>query len=149
MDVFSVDVFCSCGQQKNGANKTDVLQERQVDIGLQEIKDGGNQYTEQDRIVENKDDFFGEFVRPSFRIELRINACKIPGAGTDGHKHDLEKQGSIAYMIKVLNDDESHSNGNRIKCIPQYIVKALVLFHLCLCKIQKKGIEPSGLGFLG
>jgi hypothetical protein len=68
------------------------LQERQVDIGLQEIKDGGNQYTEQDRIVENKDDFFGELVRSSFCIELRINACKIPGAGTNGHKNNLEKQ---------------------------------------------------------
>jgi hypothetical protein len=149
MDVFPVDVFGGGGQQKNGTNKTQVLQERQVDAGLQEIKDGRNQYAEQDRIVENKDDLFRELVRPSFRIKLRINARKIPSAGTDGHKNDLEKKGSIAYMIEVLNDDKSHSNGNRIKCIPQYIVKALVLFHLCLCKIQKKDIEPSGLGFLG
>jgi hypothetical protein len=144
MDVFPVDVF-GCGRQKkNGSNKTQVLKERQVDIGLQEIKDGRNQYAEQDRIVENEDDFFREFVRPSFCIKLRIDARKIPGAGTDGHKYDLEKKRSIAYMIEVLYDDKCHSNGNRIKCIPQYIVKALVLFHLCLCKIQKKGMDASG-----
>jgi ribosomal protein S3AE len=48
MDVFPVDVFSGGSQQKNSANKPDVLQERQVDTGLQEIKDGRNQYTEQD-----------------------------------------------------------------------------------------------------
>jgi hypothetical protein len=66
MDVFPVDVFGGSGQQKNGTNKTQVLQERQFDTGLQEIKDGRNQYTEQDSIVENKDDFFRELVRPPF-----------------------------------------------------------------------------------
>jgi hypothetical protein len=40
VDVFSVDVFGGGGQQKDGADKTKVLQERQVDIGLQKIKDG-------------------------------------------------------------------------------------------------------------
>jgi hypothetical protein len=149
VDVFPVDVFGGGGQQKNSANKTDVFQERQVYIGLQEIKDGRNQNTEQDRIVENKDDFFGEFVRPSFRIKLCVDACKIPGAGTDGHKNNLEKQGSIAYMIEVLYDDKSHSNGNRIKCIPQYIVKALVLFHLSHCKIQKKGMDARAPVIVG
>jgi hypothetical protein len=104
MDVFSVDVFGGGGQQKNGANKTQVLQERQVDIGLQEIKDGRNQYAEQDRIVENEDDLFRELVRPSFGIELRINACKIPGACADDHKNDLKNQRSIAYMIEVLDE---------------------------------------------
>jgi hypothetical protein len=61
-----VDVFGGGGQQKDGANKPDVLQKREVDTGLQEIKDGRNQYTEQDRIVENKDDLLRELVRSSF-----------------------------------------------------------------------------------
>jgi hypothetical protein len=52
-------------------------------------------------------------------------------------------------MIEVLDDDKCHSNGNRIKCIPQYIVKALVLFHLYLCKIGKKGMEDNALGIDG
>jgi hypothetical protein len=61
-----VDVFGGGGQQKNGTNKTQVLQERQFDTGLQEIEDGRNQYAEQDSIVENKNDFFRELVRPPF-----------------------------------------------------------------------------------
>ena len=48
-------------------------------------------------------------------------------------------------MIEVLDEYKCHSNGNRIKCIPQYMVKALVLFHLCLSKIQKKGMDASGM----
>jgi hypothetical protein len=34
MDVFSVNIFGGGGQEKDGAYKTQVLQERQVDIGL-------------------------------------------------------------------------------------------------------------------
>ena len=49
----------------------------------------------------------------------------------------LKKKRCSAYVIELLDEYKCHNNGYRIKCIPQYIVKALVLFHLCLCKIQK------------
>jgi hypothetical protein len=41
VDVFAVDVFGGGGQQENHADKAQVLEETQVNVGLKKIKDGG------------------------------------------------------------------------------------------------------------